>query len=59
MTARNDITGDVLQTKNTSDSYREGWDRIFGKKDTKEQPVNKELEEKECKCSTECKECDK
>lgn len=32
MTARNDITGDTLVTKGTTDSYRDGWDRIFGKK---------------------------
>lgn len=30
MTARNDITGDSIQTKGTSDAYRDGWDRIFG-----------------------------
>jgi hypothetical protein len=32
MTARNDITGDAIQTKSPNDAYREGWDRIFGKK---------------------------
>lgn len=32
MTARNEITGDALQTKVGTDSYRSGWDRIFGKK---------------------------
>lgn len=36
MTARNDITGDNIQTKGSNDAYREGWDRIFGKK---EEPV--------------------
>lgn len=36
MTARNDITGDAIQTKGSSDAYREGWDRIFGKK---EEPI--------------------
>ena len=36
MTSRNDITGDAIQTKGSSDAYREGWDRIFGKK---EEPV--------------------
>ena len=29
--ATNDITGDALRTKATSDSYRDGFDRIFGK----------------------------
>jgi len=37
MTARNDITGDAIQTKGSTDAYRDGWDRIFGKKD--EEPV--------------------
>lgn len=32
MTARNDITGDALITKSSTDAYREGYDRIFGKK---------------------------
>lgn len=32
MTATNDITGDSLQSKSTTDAYRDGWDRIFGKK---------------------------
>ena len=29
MTARNDITGDAIQTKGSTDAYRTGWDRIF------------------------------
>ena len=32
MTTRNDITGDALITGASTDSYRDGWDRIFGKK---------------------------
>ena len=32
MTSKNDITGDSQKTKSSSDAYREGWDRIFGKK---------------------------
>ena len=32
MTARNDITGDVIATKGSTDAYRDGWDRIFGRK---------------------------
>lgn len=39
MTARNDITGDVIATKGTSSAFRDGWDRIFGKKEQKSQPV--------------------
>ena len=28
----NDVTGDKLITKQSTDAYRDGWDRIFGKK---------------------------
>ena len=31
-TAKNDITGDTIATKGTTDAYRDGYDRIFGKK---------------------------
>jgi hypothetical protein len=30
-TSKNDITGDEIKTTTASDSYRSGWDRIFGK----------------------------
>lgn len=33
MTSRNDITGDELKSKTNNDKYRDGWERIFGKKD--------------------------
>lgn len=33
MTARNDITGDSIATKTSTDAYRDGWDRIFKKRD--------------------------
>lgn len=36
MAARNEITGDLLMSKRNSDAFREGWDRIFGKKRTVE-----------------------
>jgi hypothetical protein len=29
MTSHNDITGDKIQTKVTTEEYRDGWDRIF------------------------------
>lgn len=32
MATTNDITGDSIQTKTNTDQYRDGWDRIFGKK---------------------------
>ncbi len=39
MTSRNDITGDAIQTGTTSDAFRDGWERIFGKKKAQaEQP---------------------
>jgi hypothetical protein len=32
-TSKNDITGDTIASKTTTDSFREGYDRIFGKKE--------------------------
>ena len=32
MASHNDITGDPIQTRSSSDAYRNGWDRIFGTK---------------------------
>lgn len=32
MVARNDITGDAIQTKTASNAYRDNYDLIFGKK---------------------------
>lgn len=32
MTTKNDITGDALVSKTTTEAYREGYDRIFCKK---------------------------
>ena len=37
MTSKNDITGDEIKSKTSNEKYREGWERIFGKK--KEEPV--------------------
>lgn len=49
MTARNDVTGDLLQTKSNTEAYRQGWERIFGKKKTESIEENKkQAEEKEC-----------
>ena len=31
-TARNEHTGDAIATRTISDAYREGFDRVFGKK---------------------------
>jgi len=40
MAARNDITGDSIKTKSSSQAYRDNWDAIFGKKEkeVKEDP---------------------
>ena len=34
MTAKNDVTGDLIASKKSSEAYRDGWDRIFGNKKT-------------------------
>ena len=33
MTTKNDITGDSIVSKPSSQSYRDGWDAIFGNKE--------------------------
>jgi beta-phosphoglucomutase-like phosphatase (HAD superfamily) len=33
--SHNDITGDKLVSNASTDAYRDGWDRIFGKKNSK------------------------
>lgn len=40
MATRNDITGDTIATKGTSEQYRNNYDAIFGKK--KSQTVSQE-----------------
>jgi len=37
MVAKNDITGDSIMTKTVSSSYRDNYDRIFGKKNVQKQ----------------------
>ena len=32
MAAKNDITGDSIQTRTVTDTYRDNYDKIFGKK---------------------------
>jgi hypothetical protein len=36
MTAKNDVTGDLIKSKTNSNAYSDGWDRIFGKKKKEE-----------------------
>lgn len=42
-TAKNDITGDAIASKTTSDSFREGYERTFGNK-AKPDPLREALE---------------
>jgi hypothetical protein len=48
-TARNDVTGDWLQSKPNNEMFENGWDRIFGKKEpiSHEEMVEKMLENPE------------
>lgn len=40
----NNITGDQLKSKSTTQSYRDNWDLIFSKKsDEKSDSINKDL----------------
>ena len=49
---KNDITGDFLITGAASDKYREGWDRIFGKKKELPQEPEAEVADKELPSET-------
>lgn len=39
--ARNDVTGDAIKSKTSSKQYSDNWERIFGKKDKEQKPVDK------------------
>lgn len=43
-TAKNDVTGDAIQTKTVTDKYRDGWDRIWGNKNKKQINTTKQGE---------------
>lgn len=45
MSTKNDITGDNLVSKNTTEAYRDGWERIFGKNKTSEEKQGSNKEE--------------
>ena len=47
MASKNDITGDVLQSRMNSKAFEENFDRIFRKPMTHEEMVNKMLENEE------------
>lgn len=40
--AVNDITGDSIITKSSTEKYRDNWDRIFGKKNSEDSTDNKD-----------------
>jgi len=42
MSSFNDITGQQMKTKAATDQYRDGWDKIFGKKKAEQPPVDVE-----------------
>lgn len=48
MVARNDITGDAIQTKGTSNSYRDNYDNIFRK--NKVSPSVEQMKQGTCGC---------
>jgi hypothetical protein len=50
-TARNDVTGDFIRSKPSSDMFEENFDRIFGKK-KKSDDVSPHLHEYELNKST-------
>jgi len=42
-TAKNDITGDSIATRKSTDAYRDGWDKIFSKKSEEKKEEKKEV----------------
>lgn len=49
MPSRNDVTGDNLISRSNNDQYRNNWDRIFGKKEDKEEETEKKEDKEEDK----------
>jgi len=45
MVARNDVTGDKIQTKTTTKEYRDGWDAIYGEANRLKESRDKEAED--------------
>jgi len=44
MASKNDVTGDSIQTRISSESYRSNYDKIFSKKKTEEKDKEKKVE---------------
>lgn len=47
MTAKNDITGDLIKSKTSSETYRDNWERIFGKKEKPVEDTSKKEDDNE------------
>ncbi len=45
--SRNDVTGDPLVSKSPTNSYRDGWERIFGNKTESPKENTESSEQKE------------
>lgn len=39
MAARNDVTGDLIKSRNNNSAFESNWDAIFGKKEVVEEVV--------------------
>jgi hypothetical protein len=50
MTAKNDITGDKLQSKITNKKFRDNWDNIFFSMKSKEEQIEKRKNKENEKC---------
>lgn len=35
--AKNDVTGDAIVSKSSTEAYRDNWDKIFGRKEVVEE----------------------
>lgn len=47
MAAKNDITGDSIQTRDVSNAYRDNYDLIFGKKQKPENQDDQQLDNRD------------
>lgn len=47
MAARNDVTGDLIKSRNNSQQYKDNWDAIFGKKKAEPEAPSEEVADTE------------
>lgn len=50
MATRNDVTGDALVSRYNNDQFRDNYDKIFGKKDRKQETEKSDALETEADC---------